>query len=92
MKKMEITDMNGNVLENGDSVSFTRSIKVKGTQIHLKKSTKVKNIRLNDDQTEIDGKVDGTRLVLKTTFLNQINGYFSNFGIGMSFSILLYRF
>ena len=56
MKKMETTDMNGNVLENGDSVIFTKSMKVKGTQIHLKKGTKVKNIRLTDNLMEIDGK------------------------------------
>ena len=41
---METTDMNGNVLENGDSVFFIKSMKVKGTQIHLKKGVKVKNI------------------------------------------------
>ena len=54
MKKMETTDMNGNVLENGDSVIFTKSMKVKGTQIHLKKGIKVKNVRLTDDPMEID--------------------------------------
>ena len=46
-------------------------MKVKGTQIHLKKGTKVKNIRLTDDPMEIDGKVDGTRLVLKTAFVKK---------------------
>ena len=71
MKKMETTDMNGNVLENGDSVIFTKSMKVKGTQIHLKKVTKVKNIRLTDDPMEIDGKMDGTRLILKTAFVKK---------------------
>ena len=59
--------MNGNVLENGDSVIFTKSMKVKGTQIHLKKGTKVKNIRLTDDPMEIDG----TRLILKTAFVKK---------------------
>ena len=44
MKKMETTEMNGNVFENGDSVIFIKSMKVKGTQIHLKKGTRVKNI------------------------------------------------
>ena len=63
--------MNGNVLENGDSVIFTKSMKVKGTQIHLKKDVKFKNVRLTDDLIEIDGKVDGTRLVLKTTFVKK---------------------
>ena len=49
--------MNGNVLENADSVTFTNSMKVEGTQIHLKKGKKVKNIRFTDDPMEIDGKV-----------------------------------
>ena len=68
---METTDMNANVLQNGNSVIFTKSMKVKGTQIHLKKGTKVKNIRLTDDFMEIDGKVDGTRLILKTAFIKK---------------------
>jgi len=63
--------MSGNFLENGDSVIFTKSMKVKGTQIHLKKGTKVKNIRLTDDLMEIDGKVGGTRLILKTAFIEK---------------------
>ena len=42
MKKMGTTVMNGNVLENVDSVIFTKSMKVKGTQIHLKKGENVK--------------------------------------------------
>ena len=46
-------------------------MKVKGTQIHLKKGTKVKNNRLTDDPMEIDWKVDGTRLVLKTAFVKK---------------------
>ena len=68
---METTDANGNVLKNGDSVLFTKSIKIKGTQIHLKKGTKIKNIRLTDDTEEIDGKVEGTRIVLKTCFVKK---------------------
>jgi len=68
---METTDANGNVLNNGDSVIFTKTMKVKGTQINLKKGTKIKNIRLTDDPEEIDGKVDGTRLVLKTCFVKK---------------------
>ncbi|MDG1848973.1 MAG: alkylphosphonate utilization protein [Flavobacteriales bacterium] len=68
---METTDANGNVLKNGDSVIFTKSIKIKGTQINLKKGTKIKNIRLTDDPDEIDGKVEGTRVVLKTCFVKK---------------------
>ncbi len=68
---METTEMNGNVFENGDSVIFIKSMKVKGTQIHLKKGTRVKNIWLTDGTMEIDGKVDGTRLVFKTAFVKK---------------------
>jgi len=68
---METTDANGNVLKNGDSVIFTKTIKVKGMQNNLKKGTKIKNIRLTDNPEEIDGKVDGTRLVLKTCFVKK---------------------
>ena len=63
--------MNGNVLENGDSVIFTKSMKVKGTQIYLKKGTKVKNIILTDDPMEIDIKGDRTCLILKTAFVKK---------------------
>ena len=66
---METTDMNGNVLENGDSVIFTKSIRLKELKFIWKRGTKVKNIRLTDDPMEIDGKVDGIRLVLKTAFV-----------------------
>ena len=86
MKKNETTDMNGNV-ENGDSVIFTKSMKVKETQIHLKKGAKVKNIRLTDDLWKLMER-DRTRLVLKTALLRRNKRVFSNFGIGMSFSIL----
>lgn len=41
---MESTDMNVNVLENGDSFIFTKSMKVQGTQIHLK----VQRLRILD--------------------------------------------
>ena len=68
---METTDMKGNVLENGDSVIFTKSMKVKGTQINLKKCTKIKNIRLTDYPMEIDGKVDSSSLILKTAFVKK---------------------
>ncbi len=68
---METTDANGNVLKNGDSVIFTKSIKIKGTQINLKKGTKIKNIRLTSDPEEIDGKVEATRVVLKTCFVKK---------------------
>ena len=88
MKKMETTDMNGNVLENGDSVIFTKSMKVKGTQIHLKKGTKVKNIRLTDNLMEIDGKWMEHVWFSRQLLLGRNKRIFFNFGIAITFLIL----
>src|SRR6218665_2608972 len=43
-----IKDAVGNVLQDGDSVSVIKDLKVKGTSLVVKVGTKVKNIRLCD--------------------------------------------
>ncbi len=53
MEPILITDAFGNTLSSGDTVQLTRELNVKGTKITLKKGTKIKNIRLTDDQNEI---------------------------------------
>jgi protein PhnA len=68
---METKDCNGNTLNNGDVVMVNKTLDVKGSPIIIKKGTKVKNIRLTDDPNEVDCKVNGTRLVLKTMFLKK---------------------
>ena len=40
-------------------------------EIALKKGTKVKGIRLTDDPQEVDCKVNGSRIVLRTEFLKK---------------------
>ncbi|MFV0288578.1 MAG: zinc ribbon domain-containing protein YjdM, partial [Mycoplasmatales bacterium] len=42
----EIKDVNGNVLQDGDSVTVVKDLKVKGASGSIKIGTKVKNIRL----------------------------------------------
>jgi protein PhnA len=68
---MEVKDSNGNLLNAGDSVIVIKSLKVKGMSGDIKRGTVVKNIRLTDDDEAIEGKVDGTMLVLKTCFLKK---------------------
>ena len=68
---MEVKDSNGNILQAGDSVILIKSLKVKGMPKDLKQGTVVKNIRLTDDDSQIEGKVDGTTLVLKTMFVKK---------------------
>ena len=65
-------DSNGNILENGDSVIVIKDLKVKGSSITLKQGTKIKNIRLTDNEEEIECHADGLKnLVLKTIFLRK---------------------
>lgn len=65
-------DSNGNVLNEGDSVSLIKDLPVKGTTITLKRGTVIKNIRLTGDPEEIECRVEKIKgLVLKTCFLKK---------------------
>ena len=55
---MEVKDSNGNLLNEGDSVIIIKSLKVKGSSAVLKRGTVVKNIKLTDNNQEIEGRVD----------------------------------
>lgn len=57
-----IKDAVGNILQDGDSVTVIKDLKVKGSSLVIKVGTKAKNIRLLADATDghdIDCKVDG---------------------------------
>lgn len=65
-------DSNGTILANGDSVIVIKDLKVKGSSVTLKQGTRIKNIRLTDNEEEIECHADGLRnLVLKTMFLKK---------------------
>ncbi|QQR98824.1 MAG: alkylphosphonate utilization protein [Sphingobacteriales bacterium] len=66
-----VKDCNGNQLNDGDAVVLTQSLKVKGSNLNLKKGLVIKRIRLTDNEEEIDCKVDGQSIVLKTCFLKK---------------------
>ncbi len=68
---MEVRDSNGNILADGDSVTLTKDLKVKGMSVTLKRGTLVKKIRLTDDPAEVDCKVSGSDIVLRTEFLKK---------------------
>lgn len=69
---MEVKDSNGNILNEGDSVTVIKDLKVKGSSSVIKRGTTVKNIRLTGDEKEIEGKVEKTVMVLKTEFLKKL--------------------
>lgn len=68
-----IKDANGNILQDGDSVTVIKDLKVKGSSLVVKVGTKVKNIRLVDGDHDIDCKIDGIGAMgLKSEFVRKI--------------------
>ncbi|KQL19875.1 zinc ribbon domain-containing protein YjdM [Cytobacillus solani] len=68
-----IKDVNGNVLNDGDSITIIKDLKVKGSSSILKIGTKVKNIRLVDGAHNIDCKIDGFgAMKLKSEFVKKL--------------------
>ncbi|AYE35132.1 zinc ribbon domain-containing protein YjdM [Clostridium septicum] len=68
-----VKDANGNILNDGDSVTIIKDLKVKGSPSPLKKGTKVKNIRLVEGDHNIDCKIDGFgAMQLKSEFVKKL--------------------
>jgi len=68
-----VKDANGNVLNDGDSVTVIKDLKVKGSSLVVKIGTKVKNIRLVEGDHDIDCKIDGIgAMKLKSEFVKKI--------------------
>lgn len=68
----EVRDANGNVLNDGDTVTVIKDLKVKGSSSVVKVGTKVKNIRLVDGDHDIDCKIDGIGpMKLKSEFVKK---------------------
>ena len=68
-----IKDANGNVLNDGDSVTVIKDLKVKGSSSTLKQGTKVKSIRLVEGDHNIDCKIDGFgAMKLKSEFVKKL--------------------
>ncbi|MGL5085899.1 MAG: zinc ribbon domain-containing protein YjdM [Clostridium sp.] len=71
--KKVIRDANGNILNDGDTVTVIKDLKVKGSSSALKIGTKVKNIRLVDGDHDIDCKIDGFgAMSLKSEFVKKV--------------------
>lgn len=66
-----VKDSNGNELQDGDSVVLIKDLKVKGSSLVIKKGTKVKNIRIVEGDHDIDCKVDGVGMRLKSEFMKK---------------------
>jgi protein PhnA len=68
-----IKDANGVILQNGDTVTVIKDLKLKGSSLVVKVGTKVKNIRLVDGDHDIDCKIDGIgAMSLKSEFVKKV--------------------
>ncbi len=67
-----VRDAVGNALQDGDSVTVIKDLKVKGSSAVVKVGTKVRNIRLVEEDHDIDCKVDGVgQMGLKSEFVRK---------------------
>ena len=73
-ERASVTDANGNMLEEGDTVSVIKDLKVKGSSLVVKVGTRVKNIRLVAGDHDIDCKIDGIgAMKLKSRFVKKVS-------------------
>ena len=75
--EQSVKDAHGNVLNDGDSVTVIKDLKVKGSSLVVKGGTKVKGIRLVDavDGHNISCKIDGIgAMTLKSVFVKKALG------------------
>ena len=67
-----VRDAVGNLLQDGDTVTVIKDLKLKGSSLVVKVGTKVRNIRLVDGDHDIDCKVDGIgQMGLKSEFVKK---------------------
>lgn len=68
-----VKDCNGTRLANGDSVQLIKDLTVRGTSTTIKRGTIVKNIRLTNNDEEIECRAEKVKdLVLKTCFVKKV--------------------
>lgn len=67
-----VKDAHGNTLQDGDTVTVIKDLKIKGSSSVVKVGTKVKNIRLVEGDHNIDCRIDGIgEMKLKSEFVKK---------------------
>lgn len=64
-------DAHGTPLQDGDTVTLIKDLKVKGSSTVLKMGTRITNIRLVEGDHDVDCRVDGQKLLLKSCFMKK---------------------
>lgn len=69
---LDVRDVNGAPLKDGDSITVIKDLKVKGSSSVVKVGTKVKNIKLVAGDHNIDCKIEGIgAMSLKSEFVKK---------------------
>lgn len=68
---MSVKDSNGTELTSGDNVIVIKDLKVRGASMTIKRGTLCKDIRLTDDEGEVECGKGRSTIVLKTCFLKK---------------------
>ncbi len=67
-----VKDAHGTLLQDGDSVTVIKDLKIKGSSSVVKVGTRVRNIRLVEGDHDIDCKIDGIGAMgLKSEFVKK---------------------
>ncbi|HMM67608.1 MAG TPA: zinc ribbon domain-containing protein YjdM [Dokdonella sp.] len=67
-----VRDSNGNRLADGDDVVLVKDLKVRGTSQVIKQGTKVRGIRVCGGDHDVEGRVAGSAMMLKSAFLKKV--------------------
>lgn len=71
-ERRSVRDAHGNTLQDGDTVTVIKDLKVKGSSHVVKVGTRVKNIRLVDGDHNIDCRIEGIgAMQLKSEFVKK---------------------
>lgn len=72
-EKRIVRDAHGNELNDGDTVTVIKDLKIKGSSSVVKVGTKVKIIRLVDGDHDIDCRIEGIGAMgLKSEFVKKV--------------------
>ena len=69
---MTARDSNGAEIEDGDTVTVIKDLKVKGMSKTLKRGSQIKGVRLTDNPEQIECRVGKSTIVLKTEFMKKV--------------------
>lgn len=65
-------DSNKAELKEGDDVTLIKDLVVKGANFTAKRGTMVRGIRLSDNPLHIEGRVNGTKIVIISDFVKKV--------------------